>query len=41
MASPRVCVIGLDGTPASYLRRRIADGFLSNLAELYRGGTLM
>ena len=23
---PQVCVIGLDGTPASYLRRRIAEG---------------
>ena len=41
MASPRVCVIGLDGTPASYLRRRIADGFLPHLAELSRQGTLM
>jgi predicted AlkP superfamily phosphohydrolase/phosphomutase len=41
VASPRVCVIGLDGTPASYLRRRIADGFLPNLAELSRQGTLM
>ncbi len=34
-------MIGLDGTPASYLRRRIADGFLPNLAELSRQGTLM
>ena len=25
MPSPRVCVIGLDGTPASYLRRRFAE----------------
>src|SRR5689334_10607522 len=41
VASPRVCVIGLDGTPASYLRRRIADGFLPHLAELSRQGTLM
>jgi len=36
-----VCVIGLDGTPASYLRRRIADGALPALAELSRQGTLM
>jgi predicted AlkP superfamily phosphohydrolase/phosphomutase len=38
---PRVCVIGLDGTPASYLRRRIAEGALPALAELSRQGTLM
>jgi predicted AlkP superfamily phosphohydrolase/phosphomutase len=38
---PRVCVIGLDGTPASYLRRRIGEGALPNLAELSRQGTLM
>jgi predicted AlkP superfamily phosphohydrolase/phosphomutase len=36
-----VCVIGLDGTPASYLRRRIAEGALPALAELARQGTLM
>src|ERR671934_3139938 len=38
---PRVCVIGLDGTPASYLRSRIDAGGLPNLAALARGGTLM
>ena len=36
-----MCVIGLDGTPASYLRRRIAEGALPALAELSRQGTLM
>jgi predicted AlkP superfamily phosphohydrolase/phosphomutase len=41
MSGPRVCVIGLDGTPASYLRRRIAEGALPHLAELSRQGTLM
>jgi predicted AlkP superfamily phosphohydrolase/phosphomutase len=41
VARPRVCVIGLDGTPASYLRRRIADGALPHLGELARQGTLM
>src|SRR5579859_5546127 len=41
MRRPRVCVIGLDGTPASYLRRRIADGALPHLGELSRQGTLM
>jgi predicted AlkP superfamily phosphohydrolase/phosphomutase len=41
MSRPRVCVIGLDGTPASYLRRRIAEGALPHLAELSRQGTLM
>jgi predicted AlkP superfamily phosphohydrolase/phosphomutase len=41
MGRPRVCVIGLDGTPASYLRRRIAEGALPHLGELSRQGTLM
>jgi predicted AlkP superfamily phosphohydrolase/phosphomutase len=41
MSRPRVCVIGLDGTPASYLRRRIAEGALPHLGELSRQGTLM
>ncbi len=36
-----MCVIGLDGTPASYLRRRIAEGALPHLGELSRQGTLM
>jgi predicted AlkP superfamily phosphohydrolase/phosphomutase len=40
LGRPRVAVIGLDGTPASYLRRRIADGGLPHLAELSREGTL-
>ena len=38
---PRVCVIGLDGTPASYLRSRIASGALPTLEALAREGTLM
>jgi predicted AlkP superfamily phosphohydrolase/phosphomutase len=38
---PRVAVIGLDGTPASYLRARIAAGGLPHLAELARGGALL
>jgi predicted AlkP superfamily phosphohydrolase/phosphomutase len=37
---PRVAVIGLDGTPASYLRSRIANGGLPNLARLSEEGTL-
>jgi predicted AlkP superfamily phosphohydrolase/phosphomutase len=41
MSRPRVCVIGLDGTPASYLRSRIDAGGLPNLAGLAREGTLM
>ncbi len=40
MAGPRVAVIGLDGTPASYLRGRIARGELPNLGALSREGTL-
>jgi predicted AlkP superfamily phosphohydrolase/phosphomutase len=36
-----VCVIGLDGTPASYLRRRISEGALPNLAALARDGSLL
>lgn len=34
----RVCVIGLDGTPASLLRRLIAAGELPTLARLAAGG---
>ena len=41
MPGPKVCVIGLDGTPASYLRRRIAEGALPHLAALSQQGTLM
>jgi predicted AlkP superfamily phosphohydrolase/phosphomutase len=41
MSRPRVCVIGLDGTPASYLRSRIAAGALPHIAELSRQGALM
>ena len=41
MPSPRVCVIGLDGTPASYLRRRFAEGALPNLAGLAQQGELL
>src|SRR5689334_8441416 len=41
MPSPRVCVIGLDGTPASYLRRRFAEGALPNLAALAQQGELL
>ncbi len=40
MTRPRVAVIGLDGTPASYLRARIGDGGLPNLAALAEQGTL-
>ena len=39
--SPRVCVIGLDGTPASYLRSRIDAGGLPALAGLAGEGRLM
>ena len=38
---PRAAVIGLDGTPAGYLRSRIADGHLPHLAALASAGTLM
>ena len=41
MSRPRVCVIGLDGTPASYLRGRIESGGLPALSALAREGTLM
>jgi len=41
MSQPRVCVIGLDGTPASYLRGRIESGELPALSALAREGTLM
>jgi predicted AlkP superfamily phosphohydrolase/phosphomutase len=41
MSRPRVCVIGLDGTPASYLRSRIEAGGLPALSALAREGTLM
>ncbi len=34
-------MIGLDGTPASYLRRRISEGALPNLAALARDGSLL
>jgi predicted AlkP superfamily phosphohydrolase/phosphomutase len=38
---PRAAVIGLDGTPAGYLRSRIAGGGLPNLGGLAASGTLM
>jgi predicted AlkP superfamily phosphohydrolase/phosphomutase len=38
---PRVCVIGLDGTPASYLRDRISAGGLPTLSRLAGEGRLM
>ena len=41
MARPRVAVIGLDGTPASYLRARIDAGELPALAALARQGSLV
>ena len=41
MSTPRVCVIGLDGTPASYLRGRIESVGLPALSALAREGTLM
>jgi predicted AlkP superfamily phosphohydrolase/phosphomutase len=37
---PRVCVIGLDGTPASYLRRETDAGALPAIAALRRQGSL-
>jgi predicted AlkP superfamily phosphohydrolase/phosphomutase len=41
VASPRVCIIGLDGTPASHLRSCFAEGRLPNLAALAADSTLM
>jgi len=41
MSRPRVCVIGLDGTPASYLRSRIDAAELPALSALARDSTLM
>jgi predicted AlkP superfamily phosphohydrolase/phosphomutase len=41
VARPRVAVIGLDGTPASYLRARIDAGELPALAALAREGALV
>jgi predicted AlkP superfamily phosphohydrolase/phosphomutase len=37
-ARPRVFVLGLDGTPCSYLRAETAAGRLPNLAALFREG---
>lgn len=41
LRGPRAAVIGLDGTPAGYLRSRIAAGGLPNIASLAASGTLM
>ena len=41
MPSPRVCVLGLDGTPASYLRAQIAAGRLPTIASLAGEGSLL
>jgi predicted AlkP superfamily phosphohydrolase/phosphomutase len=41
VGAPRVCVIGLDGTPASYLRAQIDRGALPNIAALARDGSLV
>jgi predicted AlkP superfamily phosphohydrolase/phosphomutase len=41
MPGPKVCVIGLDGTPASYLRREIAAGRLPAIGALARAGSLI
>jgi predicted AlkP superfamily phosphohydrolase/phosphomutase len=38
---PRVAVIGLDGTPASYLRDQISRGALPNIGALAAGGSLL
>jgi predicted AlkP superfamily phosphohydrolase/phosphomutase len=38
--APRVCCIGLDGTPHSLLRRMLADGIMPNLAAIVGEGSL-
>jgi predicted AlkP superfamily phosphohydrolase/phosphomutase len=37
---PRVVVIGLDGTPASYMRRRLAEGALPSMKKVFDQGSL-
>jgi predicted AlkP superfamily phosphohydrolase/phosphomutase len=39
-ATPRVCCIGLDGTPHSLLQRLLGDGIMPNMAALVREGNL-
>jgi predicted AlkP superfamily phosphohydrolase/phosphomutase len=38
---PRVVVIGLDGTPLSYLKRRLAEGALPSMKQVFEGGSLV
>jgi predicted AlkP superfamily phosphohydrolase/phosphomutase len=38
---PRVLVIGLDGTPLSFVRQRMDDGALPSFKRLFEGGSLV
>jgi len=38
---PRVVVVGLDGTPLSFLRRKLADGALPSMKALFDQGSLV
>jgi len=38
--TPRVCCIGLDGTPHSLLQRMLSNGTMPNFSALLRGGSL-
>ena len=40
-SKPRVLVIGLDGTPLSFLKKKVGEGNLPNFKSLFSKGSLI